>query len=222
MNYIYRFLIIVLLIIPQLSKGQSKIKLFNGKNLDGWYAFEANAGKLDDASKLFNVENKMIRLYGAKAGYLMSEQSFKNFKLTVKFRWNTAAVSKQKSGKKNSGVMYLVPNETPDELWPKGIQFQIKEGATGDFILLQNITLLIKGTKTEPGRSIVSQRFKDTEKPIGKWNTLVVTCLNGKITQVLNGDLVNEGYEPSVSEGRILLQYEGHPIDFCKVIIKKL
>lgn len=118
--------------------------------------------------------------------------------------------------------MYLVPPETPDVLWPKGIQYQIKEGATGDFVLLQDVTLVINGNRTEPGRSVVSNRFLDATKPIGKWNTLVVTYINSKIKQELNGKMVNEGMEPSVSEGRILLQYEGYPIDFCKVIIKNL
>lgn len=222
MNIIYRFTIIFLLILPEFAIGQSKIKLFNGKNLDGWYAFEPESGKQDDASKLFNVENHMIRLYGSKAGYLMTNQTFDNFKLTVKFRWNTDTSFVRKGNNKNSGVMYLVPSETPDELWPKGYQFQLKEGATGDFILLQDVTLVINGTKTEAGKSVVANRFADTEKPYGKWNTLEVIHVNGTISQKLNGKLVNEGANASVTKGRILLQYEGYPIDFCKVVVKKL
>lgn len=100
MNCIFRLFIVILLIIPQLTQGQSSFKLFNGKNLDGWYAYEVEAGKLENASDLFNVEHHMIRLYGAKAGYLMSDQSFKNFKLTVKFRWNTDSTFARKNDKK--------------------------------------------------------------------------------------------------------------------------
>ena len=118
--------------------------------------------------------------------------------------------------------MYLVPSEFPDTLWPKGIQFQIKEGATGDFILLHEVTIDINGKKTEPGRSVVAKRFEDATNPIGDWNTLVVTSVNGKIRQELNGKLVNEGNSHSVLEGRILLQYEGSPIDFRKVEVLKL
>ena len=151
----------------------------------------------------------------------MSEQSFRNFKLTVEYRWNTDTNFAKKNNSKNSGVMYLVPAETPDVLWPKGIQFQIKEGATGDFVFLQEVTLKINGAKNEPGKSVVTKRFADAEKAIGEWNTLVVISKNGKITQKLNGKLVNQGIESSVTEGRILLQYEGFPIDFRKVNIKK-
>ena len=208
--------------IPFLGFTQKNIKLFNGKNLDGWYAFEAEIGKQNNATNLYKVENNKIRLYGAKAGYIITNKSFKNFKLTMKFRWNTDTTFTRKNDKKNSGVMYLVPTDTPDELWPKGIQFQIKEGATGDFVLLQNTTLNINGTKTELGKSVVANKFKDAEKPFGKWNTLTIIVLNGHVTQKLNGILVNEGLDASVLEGRILLQYEGFPIDFKDIVIKQL
>jgi len=118
--------------------------------------------------------------------------------------------------------MYLVPSNAEDMLWPKGIQFQIKDGATGDFILLQGVTLLVNGKTTEPGKSVVVKSTGDASNPTGAWNTLVVTVQNGKIKQLLNAKLVNEGSDPSVPEGRILLQYEGFPIDFRKVEIVKL
>jgi hypothetical protein len=221
MNPIYRFLFVVIVLFSQSSNAQKRISLFNQNDLKGWYAFGEESGKHNNAADLFSVENNMIRMYGSKAGYLITEQSFKNFQLTVEFRWNTDANFVRKNNSKNSGVMYHVPVETPDILWPKGIQFQIKEGATGDFVLLQEVTLNINGTKTEAGKSVVSKRFTDAEKPIGEWNTLVVTSKNGVITQKLNGKIVNQGTESSVTEGRILLQYEGFPIDFRKVNIKK-
>lgn len=202
-----------------LSHAQSTIRLFNQKNLEGWYAYEPQTGKHTDASELFSVEQNMIRLYGKKPGYLISTQSFQNFRLTAEFRWNTDTTFIRKTNNKNSGLMYLVPADTPDTLWPKGIQFQIKEGSTGDFILLQQVTLNIQGKTTEPGNSLVMKCFEEASKPAGEWNTLVVTSSKGKITQELNGKVVNEGTNPSVTEGRILLQYEGFPIDFRKVEI---
>lgn len=222
MKSLFQSLFILLFLVSQSNFAQKRINLFNQKDLKGWYAFGEEKGKANNASELFSVANKMIRMYGPKAGYLMSEQSFRNFELTVEFRWNTDSQFAKKSNSKNSGVMYLVPSETPDVLWPKGIQFQIKEGATGDFVLLQEVTLNINGTKTEAGKSVVSKRFADAEKPIGEWNKLQVISKNGVITQKLNGKLVNKGIESSVTEGRILLQYEGYPIDFRKVCIKKI
>lgn len=222
MKRLYKLLVVALL-FSQFSNAQSSgVSLFNGKDLKGWYAFEPKSGKHSDASELFSVEDQMIRLYGKKTGYLMSEKSFQNFKLTVEFKWNIDSTFTRKSDKPNSGVMYLIPSDSPDMLWPKGIQFQIKKDATGDFILLNEVTLEIKGVKTAPGKSVVANRFKDAANSIGEWNTIVITSKNGKIRQELNGKLVNKGKKSSVQEGRVLLQYEGFPIDFRKVEIKTL
>lgn len=216
-----RLVFFILLVTIQCVSAQKKC-LFNHKNLKGWYAYQKDSERKSDATEVFSVEDKMIRMYGKEAGYLMSHQAFKNFKLKVQFRWNTDDAFVRKNDKKNSGVMYLVPSDATDELWPKGIQYQIKEEATGDFVLLQDVTLKIKGVPTIPGKSVVSKFFKNAEKPIGEWNTLIVICKNGNIQQYLNGHLVNEGNDASVSEGRILLQYEGYPIDFKEVTIREL
>lgn len=220
-NHLVITLLLALLCFSK-AHSQKTIKLFNQKNLAGWYAYEPVSGKQKDAAKVFHADKKMIRMYGEKLGYLMSEKSFQNFKLTVQYKWNLDSTFSRKSTKKNSGIMYLVPNATPDTLWPQGIQFQVKEGATGDFVMLQGVTMEIKGKKNEAGKSVVSPRFEDAEKPFGEWNTVVVTCQNGYVKQELNGKLVNEGTKASVSEGRILLQYEGYPIDFRKLFIKEL
>jgi hypothetical protein len=222
MNIMNRQLFFFFLLLPFCINAQTEVQIFNQQNLDGWYAFEPKTGTHDDASELFSVEDNMIRLYGSNIGYLMSEQSFQNFQLTVEFRWNMDTTYTRNNDNKNSGVMYLVPQETPDELWPKGFQFQVKEGATGDFIFLKQVTLNIKGKMVEPGKSVVAGRFLDATKPLGEWNTVVVTSKDGRIKQELNGKLVNEGREASVLEGRILLQYEGFPIDFRKVQIIEL
>jgi Domain of Unknown Function (DUF1080) len=221
-NFNYRLLIFFVLSTLFATKMQAQSKLFNQKNLKGWYAYEPVSGKQKDASKIFHVDKKMIHLDGNKIGYLMSEKSFKDFQLTVEYKWNTDTTVIRKSNKKNSGIMYLVPTTTPDTLWPKGIQFQVKEGATGDFVFLQNVVLEVKGKKTEAGKSVTSTRFEDAEKPFGEWNTVVITSLNGNIKQELNGKLVNEGIQTEILEGRILLQYEGYPIDFRKIVVKKL
>ena len=214
-------MIITLVFSSAYTNAQKKVALFNQKDLTGWYAFEPKTGKHVNASEVFSVENNMIRFYGKDAGYLMSLESFENFQLTAEFRWNTDASFVKKSENRNSGLMYLVPNEATDELWPKGIQFQIKEKATGDFILLQGVTLNVNGTKTIAGKSVESKFFKNAEKPVGEWNKIKITVKNGTVTQRLNGKIVNKGTDATVKEGRILLQYEGFPIDFRKVTIKK-
>ena len=196
--------------------------LFNGTNLNGWYAFTPTEKKHDFAQDIYAVSDNMIRLYGEKVGYLMSDKSFKNFELTVDYRWNTEKQYHRNNNTKNSGVMYNIPDSAPDTLWPRGIQFQIKEGFTGDFVLLDNVTINVKGVTNTAGKSVVVTRQNSNDKPTGEWNTLVIRAKNGHCWQYLNGQLVNEGIEASSKKGRILLQYEGSPIDFKHIKIKAL
>lgn len=212
----------LLILISGALSAQKNINLFNWENLKGWYAFSSEDGILKDAETLFHVDNQVIRLYGPKAGYLMSKKSFSEFTLKAEFRWNTDENFERKSQKKNSGLMYLVPASAKDTLWPQGIQFQIKEGSTGDFILLQNVTIEQNGARNEPGRSVVVKNSGNTEKTAGEWNQLEIRVDKGEIKQFLNGKLVNEARYPSVTKGRILLQYEGYPIDFKNIVIQKL
>ena len=200
---------------------QKSEQLFNGKNLKNWYAFNTESGKHKNAADLFRAEDGMIRLFGAQAGYLMSRKSYANFTLTAEFRWNMDENVVRKNNKMNSGLMYLVPETTKDTLWPQGIQFQIKEGASGDFILLQEVGMDKNGTIIIPGKSVVVAKNKNTEKTAGEWNNLKIQVKNGTISQFLNGELVNQGNNPTVSKGRILLQYEGFPIDFRNIVLQK-
>lgn len=217
------FLKIILLLGSNYLIGQKSKPLFNQKNLDGWYAYEPETGRNKQALNTFVGKNQMIRCYGQKPGYLMTKKCFKNFRLIVEFMWNTDPTYIHKNNTKNSGIIYLIPKHIKDELWPKGIQFQIKEGgATGDFVLLKEVTLITNGIKNEPGNSVVLKNFQDSENSLNKWNTIVITSKNGIIQHELNGKIVNEGKEASVKKGRICLQYEGYPIDFKKIEIEKL
>jgi hypothetical protein len=218
----FYFPLIAWMLLSVPVQAQKTIHLFDGNDLKGWYAYQPEAGKHSDAAELFSVKDHMIRLYGKNAGYLMSNQSFHNFRLTVQFRWNADTTFVRKNNHINSGVMYLVPKDTPDQLWPEGVQFQIKQSHTGDFIFLHGVTARIQGQPIKAGKSVVTPRFKDAAKPFGQWNTFVVTVKNGHITQRLNGELVNEGSDVSVAKGRVMLMYEGYPIDFRKVDIQRL
>jgi len=186
-----------------------------------WYAYTKDK-KYDRASDAFLLTDSMIRLFGDKTGYLMSKKPYTNFELTLEYRWNMDPAYAHGSGKKNSGVMYNVPDIATDMLWPAGIQFQVKEGATGDFILLGNVTLTVRGETKAPGASVAVARLSEQDRPLGEWSTILIRSNKGVLSQYLNGQLVNEGSNASSPGGRILLQYEGSPIDFRKVMIKGL
>ena len=57
----------------------------------------------------------------------------------------------------------------------------------------------------------------DVEKAVGEWNTLECVCDGGKITNVLNGVVVNAGAGASHTKGRILFQSEGAEVFFRRI-----
>ena len=177
-----------------------------------WYAFTKAKNERIEPSKVYEFTDGMIRMHGENIGYLMTKKSYKNFELRLDFRWNTEEIFNRGNGKKNSGVMYNIPIDSPDNIWPKGIQFQIKENTTGDFIFLDKVTAVVNGKLIVAGASVTSPKFSENENPYGEWNSIVIISYNGKITQFLNGKLINEG--------KISLNYEGSPIDFKNIQIK--
>ena len=54
---------------PAVAKGNT-VKLFNGRNFDGWYTFLRTKGKNNDTEDIFKVEDKMIHVLGKEFGYL--------------------------------------------------------------------------------------------------------------------------------------------------------
>ncbi len=63
------------------------LKLFNGKNLDGWYTFIKDRGRNNDPEKVFTVQNGLIRISGEEYGCITTNDEFENYELLVKFKW---------------------------------------------------------------------------------------------------------------------------------------
>ncbi len=57
----------------------------------------------------------------------------------------------------------------------------------------------------------------DVEKVAGEWNTLECICDGDKITNILNGIVVNAGTNASHTRGKILFQSEGAEVFFRRI-----
>ncbi|MDR7369493.1 DUF1080 domain-containing protein [Flavobacterium aquidurense] len=209
------FAIIVLFVLNSCAVQQKNLAM------DDWYAFTKTNTAQQKPSDIYEFKDGMIRMHGNDNSCLMTKNSYKNFELELEYRWNLEEQYKTNSTK-NSGVMYNIPLDASDKIWPKGIQFQIKEKTTGDFIFLDQVTAKVNGKLIEAGASVVSPKFLANEKPYGEWNIVVIKSFNGKITQYLNGKLVNECTDASSTEGKISLNYERSPIDFRNITIKEI
>ena len=131
--------------------------------------------------------------------------------------------------------------------WMESIECQMIEGGTGDFILVKGknqptitVTAEKRGNewyynpRAEPkefkgGRINWVDRDpmwkddkgfrgkKDLERPIGEWNCLECICDGDKITNILNGTVVNAGANASHTKGKIIFQSEGAEVFFRKI-----
>jgi hypothetical protein len=205
------------IVSPSQAKGRV-VKLFNGRNLDGWYTFLRTKGKNNDPESIFKVEGKMIHVLGKEFGYMSTINEYDNFHLTVEFKWGEQKFPPREKAKRDSGILYRFPMGQEDKVWPHSIECQVQEGDCGDFWLVAGTTIVGDGvTQTR-----YFQKKKDAETPHGQWNKIEIIADGGKCSHLVNGVLVNEATEASVSKGKILLQSEGAEVFYRKVELRTL
>ena len=83
-----------------------------------------------------------------------------------------------------------------------------------------------RGPKAEWGITEGKQRrirnlTDGSEKPLGEWNSMVIECRGSSIKIWVNNDMVNQGFNCTVSKGQIALQAEGAEVEFRKVEITR-
>lgn len=120
----------------------SIVQLFNGQNLDGWYTFLKDRGRNNDPKKVFTVNNGLIRISGEEWGCITSKKEYKNYHLTVEFKWGEKTFGSRVDKARDSGVL-LHSNGNDGafgDTWMNSIECQLIEGGTGDFIVVGNGT----------------------------------------------------------------------------------
>jgi hypothetical protein len=182
------------------------IRLFNGKDLSNW-VLQLKDPAVDPAS-VFKVKNGIIHITGNPFGYMRTKDSYSEYKLHVEWRYPGEA--------SNSGV--FVHAQLPDTIWLKCIECQLKSGSAGDFVCMNGA----KMNEIKNNSRVVTKMAPLSEKPIGEWNTMEVTCKSNTIEVYVNGTLQNKATGISETKGHICLQSEGKDIEFRNVYITKL
>lgn len=188
-----------------------KIQLFNGKDFAGWTkVIKAEPGSAPDTT--WSIADGNIRCTGKPFGYLMTQQSYADFKLHVEYRWTGTAEQM------NSGIFVLKTGADTFFL-PKAIETQLKKGSAGDFVLLSQATL--NGLDNPKNRS-VKKMADSSEKPDGEWNSVDIVVKGNTIASSVNGVLQNTGKDAYADAGQICLQSEGGPIEFRNVAVEPI
>lgn len=189
------------------------LELFNGVDLDNWIADLPRGGRKED---VWQVRDGTLFCAGKPAGHLISDSAWRDYRLEVEWRWPP-----QSKGGNNGVLVHTTELHVLGNLFPRSIEVQLMSGNAGDFwVIGEDITVPDMAARRK-GRHI--RNLTDgSEKPIGEWNHMVIHARGDTLKVWVNGDLVNEGFECSVSAGRITLQSEGAPCQFRRVTVMPL
>jgi hypothetical protein len=201
------------------------ISLFNGKNLEGWHI---DVPELDDNPEgiiPFIVRDKKLVSLGTPQGHLITDESYKNYRIEAVYRFPG------KPG--NCGI--LVHASTPRSLYkmfPKSIEVQMMHENAGDFwCIVEDIEVPDMEERRGPkekwgvveGKNRRILNLTDgSEKPLGKWNKMVIECYEDQVKVWLNGDLVNHGFNATATQGQLAVQAEGAEVEFKKLTLKPI
>ena len=209
------------------------VVLFDGTDLGHFDSFLKSKGLNSDPERVFQVERKLIHISGTEFGYLITKREFENYYLRAEFKWGEGTFAPRAGQARDSGILYNIQGE--QKVWPRSIEFQICEGATGDFWMTDGAALTSRdGTRVEgpPGKGAKIDRigkgpwkneagYRDpsgeVEKPHGQWNVLELVNQAGSVKQYVNGRLINEGSSAFPRSGKILFQSEGAEVFFRNI-----
>ncbi len=168
--------------------------LFNGKNLDGW--------KADDEAKKHWVVRDGVLSYDGKHRDLWTEQSFGDFVLKVDWRLPAPG---------DSGIYLRGTSKAQVNIWCSELGSGEVYGYRTDRKMPEDVRK-------------AATPLKRADKPVGQWNTFVITLQGETLTVVLNGEVVISGARlPGVPRtGPIALQHHGNPIEFRNILIREL
>lgn len=178
--------------------------LFNGKNFSGWQAKKGGVESEADRAKWqksWQVEDGIIKFDG-QGPTLWTTRKFKDFVLMVDWRFPERG---------DSGIYLRGRSKSQVNIW-------CHEMGSGE----------VWGYRTDNKQPEAVRKActpaKKMDKPVGQWNTFVITMKGDRLKVKLNGEVVIDNAQlPGVpEEGEIALQRHGNPIEFRNIYLKEL
>lgn len=188
-------------------------ELFNGRDFTGWQVQTTPQASIGEVLRM--LPDGVIASAGKPSGFVATEDSYRNYRLHVEWRWNG------KPG--NSGVLLHISPGAFDRVWPVSLQVQTKSGSVGDLLPM------VAGRFAEPLTSapgadtrIKAHAATDSEKPAGEWNACDILSRDGVVEVTINGVLQNRVTQVAPAAGRIGFQLEGTPYELRHVTLTPL
>ncbi|ALZ75256.1 DUF1080 domain-containing protein [Rheinheimera sp. F8] len=174
----------------------------------------------------------VLRVSGEIYGALTSKQSFRNYHLTLQYRFGEKKWPPRLQKLKDSGILYHANGPHGQEYfrsWMLSQEFQIMQGHTGDYWQQANSAIDIRAFQPEGDMNAVADttqpflaagrasggpgfvmRQLNAEKPDNQWNTVELICFEGQSLHIVNGQVVmvlkNSRYQ---QDGRDMPMWQG-------------
>lgn len=154
----------------------------------------------------------VLRVSGEIYGALTSKQSFRNYHLTLQYRFGEKKWPPRLQKLKDSGILYHANGEHGREYfrsWMLSQEFQIMQGHTGDYWQQADSAIDIRAFQPEGEMNAVADvtqpflqagrgsggpgfvmRQINAEKRDNQWNTVELICFEGQSLHIVNGQVV--------------------------------
>ena len=125
----------------QAIRPVNHVALFNGRDLTGWSSWLVDA-KDRDPRTVFSTHEGAIRISGDGLGYLKTRDQYRDYRLTVEFRWGERNYLDRRDKARDSGVFLHAIGPDGNSYDGKGaymaaIECQVMQGAVGDLLLIK-------------------------------------------------------------------------------------
>jgi hypothetical protein len=175
----------------------------------------------------FFAENGEMVIRGARAGFAYTTKKYRNYELSYEWKFERPADLQNDADFKGDSGIFLHESRL------------VKDGSFGlTYKTMQwPRSVEVEGKYTEMGRLVphekVKGEFKDypdarrqAMRPVGQWNTSLITCNEGRITVTINGKLMAEGQlaaeeKTNPWEGSVAFQAQGAEIHYRNIRIKE-
>ncbi len=162
-----------------ISPKDKPIKLFNGKNLDGFYSWIRGDG-FDDPRRVFTVKDGILRVSGDGWGGLITNESYRDYHLIIEFKWGGKTWDSRVDRARDSGLLLHChgPDGGYSGIWMTSFEAQIIEGGVGDILVLS--TRKFNGKAYPTSATVEITKDRDGER-VWKKGGKRINCKGGRI-----------------------------------------
>jgi len=158
----------------------------------------------------WSVKDGVVASTGKPNGFLRTKKSYKNYIFRAEWRFQAEGWTGGPEKWPNAG--FFIHAGAIEKTWPKSHEVQGHYGQAGSLFGVRGGT--IRGARRGP---LVKDRTR-----LGEWDRYEIVAVNGGVTVVLNGRVVNAGVGADPAEGAICIQSEGWPVFYRNIEIKEL